>query len=115
MVMRTSDGASTRIASEQARAMLTGRIEAMEFAEEIPLIARMAVDWEGRIWIERTGSEVGQEGLIDLLDLGEGYLGTVDPADLDIPDAFGPGGLAAYVETDEMDVPRVVVRRLVVR
>jgi hypothetical protein len=26
--------------------------------------------------------------------------------------AFGPDGLVAHVETDEMDVPRVVVQRL---
>jgi hypothetical protein len=30
----------------------------------------------------------------------------------EIPSAFGPDGLAAYVELDELDVPTVVVRRL---
>jgi hypothetical protein len=30
----------------------------------------------------------------------------------EIPAAFGPDGLAAYVETDEFEVPVVVVRRL---
>ena len=29
-----------------------------------------------------------------------------------MPDAFGPDGLAAFIETDEFDVETVVVRRL---
>lgn len=29
-----------------------------------------------------------------------------------MPDAFGPDGLAAFIELDEFDVPSVVVRRL---
>jgi hypothetical protein len=29
-----------------------------------------------------------------------------------LPRAFGPNGLAAYIERDELDVPRVVLRRL---
>ena len=39
-------------------------------------------------------------------------LGSVAPEGFRIPDAFGPNGLTAFIETDEMDVPRVVVRRL---
>ena len=40
------------------------------------------------------------------------YLGTLPPDGPRIPDAFGPGGLMAYIETDEMDVPTVRVVRL---
>ena len=29
-----------------------------------------------------------------------------------MPDAFGPNGLAAFIELDEFDVATVVVRRL---
>ncbi|MFV2008104.1 MAG: hypothetical protein ACC667_11700, partial [Longimicrobiales bacterium] len=29
-----------------------------------------------------------------------------------IPDAFGPGGLVAYIERDEFDVPTILVKRL---
>ena len=32
-----------------------------------------------------------------------------------IPDAFGPGGLVAFVERDELDVETVVVKRVVGR
>jgi hypothetical protein len=41
-----------------------------------------------------------------------GYLGTFPPDGLRIPDAFGPDGLLARIETDEYDVPTVVVERL---
>jgi len=84
----------------------------MEFGEEIPVLAGMAVDWEGRIWIERTGSRIGEKGPVDLIDVEGRYVGSVAPEGFRIPDAFGPNGLAAFIETDEMDVPRVVVRRL---
>ena len=29
-----------------------------------------------------------------------------------MPDAFGPGGLVAFVETDEFDVPTIILKRL---
>ena len=29
-----------------------------------------------------------------------------------MPDAFGPNGMAAFIEHDELEVARVVVRRL---
>jgi len=40
---------------------------------------------------------------------------TVESDAFVIPDAFGPNGLAAFIETDELDVPRVVVKRLTMR
>ena len=42
----------------------------MEFAEEMPVIAGMAVDWSGRLWLERTGPRVGEEGPIDIVSPG---------------------------------------------
>ena len=41
------------------------------------------------------------------------YIGTLPPDGLRTPDAFGPDGLLAYIESDEMDVPTVRVVRLV--
>ena len=40
------------------------------------------------------------------------YLGSY-PAGVRMPDAFGPGGLVAFIETDALGVQRVVVRRVV--
>ena len=44
---------------------------------------------------------------------GRRLRGDVSPrGSLEMPDAFGPDGLAAFVETDEFDVPVITVRRL---
>ena len=40
------------------------------------------------------------------------YVGTYATGATAMPSAFGPDGLAAFIETDDFDVPVVVVRRL---
>ena len=40
------------------------------------------------------------------------YVGTLPAGQIKMPDAFGPDGLAAFIETDEFDVPVITVRRL---
>ena len=108
-------GRTGRVAAPDITAMMEGRIQSMEFGEEGPALAGLVTDWAGHLWVKRTGARVGEEGPIDVLS-GEGsYLGTLAPGEFQIPDAFGPDGLAAYIETDEMDVPRVVVKRLTLR
>lgn len=82
------------------------------FAEEIPVIVGMAVDWAGRFWIERSGDRVGEDGPVDVIDSAGRYLGTVDPDGFELPDAFGPAGLMAYIERDELDAPVIVVKRV---
>ncbi len=112
IMMRTDQGATSTIASSQAKAMMEARIETMVFAGEIPVLADLGVDWEGRLWVKRTGADVGDEGPLDLVDGNGVYLGTVSPDEGRIPDAFGPGGLTAVIEEDELGVPTVVVRRV---
>ena len=97
----------------QFRETLAKQVENMLFADEIPVIAGMAVDWEGRIWIARSPVEVGGDPLTDVLTADGDYLGTLPAGGLAIPDAFGPDGLMAYIEADEMGVQRVRVTRLV--
>ena len=41
-----------------------------------------------------------------------GYLGTFATGATAMPSAFGPEGLVAFVERDELDVQTVVVKRL---
>jgi len=108
-------GGTITVGSGQVSDLLRARVEGMEFGPEIPVIERMVVDWDGRIWVERTGRRVGEDGPTDLIDAAGNYLGTLQPGELEIPAAFGPGGLAAWVETDELDVPVVVVKRLTIR
>ena len=55
----------------------------------------------------------GGPGPIDLLASDGGYMGTLPAGGLGIPDAFGPDGMMAYIETGELDVPVVRVIRLV--
>ena len=88
------------------------RIESMEFYHEVPVVRTLRTSWEGTIWVRRRGEEPASDGPIDLLSPDGRYLGTY-PADATaMPRAFGPDGLVAFVERDELDVPTVVVRRL---
>ena len=82
------------------------------FYPEIPVIEGLTTSWEGRIWVERRGDELFEDGPIDVLTADGGYVGTYEAGAIEMPDAFGPDGLAAFLELDEFDIPTVVVRRL---
>lgn len=95
-----------------ASGMERSRIEGMVFAAEIPVVAGLAADPQGRVWVQRTGSVPGTEGSTDIITLEGEYLGTIPPEGVRIPTAFGPDGLIAYLTRDEFDVSVVEVRRL---
>ena len=82
------------------------------FYPEVSVLRNLSTTWEGRIWVERRGDRLEGAGPIDVLTPEGGYIGTFPPGATAMPDAFGPDGLAAFIEKDEMDVARVVVRRL---
>ena len=88
-------------------------IESMQFHSEVPVLTAVRVTWDGSLWVERS-TEPGTNELapIDVLTPDGGYVGTFPAGQLEMPDAFGPDGLAAFVETDEFDVPVITVRRL---
>ena len=88
------------------------RIETLEFAEEIPVVRDLHTSWGGRIWVLRRGEEPVGDGPIDILAADGRYLGSYRTGATRLPDAFGPGGLAAFIERDELDVQTVVVKRL---
>ena len=88
-------------------------VEGLTFADEVPVLYGLKVDWEDQIWIERRGPMGAENGPIDIVKPDGDYVGTVPSEGLRTPDAFGPGGLMAYIELDEMDVPTVRVVRLV--
>jgi len=88
-------------------------VDELRFADEVPVIANMAVDWEDRIWVERTGADGVEPGPIDIVTPEGGYVGTLPADGVRIPSAFGPDGLMAYIEADEFGVPVVRVTRLV--
>lgn len=83
-----------------------------EFFPEIPILRALLTTWEGRIWVQRRGDEPESDGPIDVVTADGRYVGTFATDAVEMPDAFGPNGMAAFIERDEFDVARVVVRRL---
>ncbi len=107
-------GGSVSLPSDFQAQMTAARrttIEEMTFAEEIPAIDDLALDVEGRLWVERTGLP-GEDGSIDVVTPDARYLGTIQPGGLRIPDAFGPDGLMAYAETHDLGYPIVRVLQM---
>jgi len=88
------------------------QIETLEFAEEVPIVRDLRTSWNGRIWVLRRGDEPESDGPIDILAAEGRYLGSYRTGATPLPDAFGPRGLAAFIERDELDVQTVVVKRL---
>lgn len=109
--MMTPDG-NADIGRDQAKAMLERMIANLRFHPVIPVTARVAVDREDRIWVERVGRAVAEDGPVDVITAFGDYVGTIPPGGFRIPDAFGPGGLVAVIERDELDVPTVAVKRI---
>ncbi len=87
-------------------------VDKLTFAEEAPVIANIAVDWEDRIWVERTGEDGTGPGPTDIVTPDGGYVGTLDADGVRIPTAFGPNGLMAYIETDDVGIQVVRVIRM---
>lgn len=85
------------------------RLAELEFADVMPQIHGVRTDLEGRFWIRRDAGPGVREAKIDLLAANGGYIGTLNGVNM--PSAFGPNGLVAYVEPDEMGIQRVIVRR----
>ncbi|MCY4574972.1 MAG: 6-bladed beta-propeller [Gemmatimonadetes bacterium] len=79
---------------------------------EIPVLHGLSTTWEGRIWVQRRGEHPESGGPIDVVTANGEYVGTYSTEATAMPDAFGPDGLAAFIELDEFDVASVVVRRV---
>ena len=107
-------------------------VENASFMPEVPIVRDLRTTWEGAIWLERWGSdplaqvafggegsgsrdretEGAADGWIDVLSPGGDYVGTFSLEETPMPEAFGPGGLVAFVETDDLGVPAIIVKRL---
>ena len=79
---------------------------------ELSVLRELSTTWEGNIWVRRRGDEPESDGPIDVVTVDGRYVGTFRKDATEIPAAFGPDGLAAFIELDELEVARVVVRRL---
>lgn len=98
--------------ADEMRRVRRNQLESLLFADPVPVIRDIGVEWSGRIWVERSPAEPGEPGPIDVIDTEGRYFGTIPPEGPRMPSAFGPNGLIAYIEKDELDVPSVRVMRI---
>lgn len=101
---------------EQSRPALERSIDEMRFYDEISVIVDVKAGWERSVWVARADPDEPwneeAEGPVDVLTRDGRYLGTFAAEAGAMPLAIGPGGLAAYVETDAYDTQTLVIRRL---
>ena len=89
------------------------KIEERGFYPEVPVILELRATWQGGLWIQRPGEDPWDtQGPIDVFGPDRQYVGTFAASTTTMPEAFGPDGLVAYWEIDELDVPSIVVKRL---
>ncbi len=88
-------------------------IEELEFHSELSVIRGLATTWDGHIWVLRCGDGPSDDGPIDVLAPEGRYLGSYRAGAVVMVAAFGPDGLAAIIETDELGVQTVAVMRRV--
>jgi len=100
-VLFQGEGGASPAQAEQIRQAMLAQIT---FAGEIPVISGLAVDSDDRIWVQRSEAH-GARDPTDVLTADGQYFETLSPDELRLPNAFGPGGLMAYVERDEMEAP----------
>jgi hypothetical protein len=112
IVQGPGGGGGQAVSQDAIREMMRGQIAQMRFYPELPVLRELRTSWSGRIWAERRGEQPTEPGPIDVLTPDGGYVGTFRTGTTAMPDAFGPDGLAAFIEADELEVPIVVVRRL---
>lgn len=112
MMVSGPGGGPQAMNQEAIKAMMQGRIEQMQFYHELPVLMGLKTSWSGKIWAQRRGDSPTEPGAIDVITSAGQYVGTYPAGETSVPSAFGPGGLAAYIEADEFEVPVVVVRRL---
>ena len=101
---------------DNMRSLQREAIEDMRFFPEVPVIAAVRTTWDGGLWVQRTVEPgLDEPGPIDVITPDGRYAGTLETGTAalpDMPDAFGPDDLVAFIGADEFDVPVITVRRL---
>ncbi|MYA12061.1 MAG: hypothetical protein F4087_10570 [Gemmatimonadetes bacterium] len=90
-------------------------IENKDYYHELSVIRGLEATWDGHIWVLRWGAEPWSDGPIDVVTQDGRYLGSYPAGMTALPAAFGPDGLAAFIETNELGVQNVVVGRMTAR
>lgn len=87
-------------------------IDGLVFSEVVSIVRELGVSRDGQIWVQRRGEEpLDDDGPIDVLTVDGRYLGSYRAGAM-MPAAFGPDGLIAFIEEDELGVQTVVVKRV---
>ena len=98
------------------RTAQSAAVENMRFFPEVPVISALRATWDGALWVQRSTEPGSDEtGPIDVVAPDGRYAGTLETGTAalpDMPDAFGPDGLVAFIGADEFDVPVVTVWRI---
>ncbi|MGB1656825.1 MAG: 6-bladed beta-propeller [Longimicrobiales bacterium] len=105
-------GAAGPISEDAMLEMMRGQIDQLQFYPELPVLMRLESTWSGKIWAQRRGDAPTDPGAIDIMTPEGQYAGTFPAGSLQMPAAFGPDGLTAWIERDDFDVPTIVVKRL---
>ncbi len=84
--------------------------EARGYAPLVPTIRELLVEPDGTIWVERDWTAPGEHP-IDIIAPDGSYVGTL-PSDVEYPVAFTSAGHAVVIETDDLDVQRLVIYRV---
>lgn len=100
------------LSSSQMDEIRQGMVANLEFYPEVPVLSDVRASWDGRLWVRRWTADASPHGPIDVLSADGVYAGTFAEGATAMPIAFGPDGLAAFAETDDLDVQTIVVKRL---
>ena len=112
---RTGEVVQAIPSAEMRESLMRSRrafLEALPAADEVPVVRDLRTTWDGQIWVRRRGADLLGDGPIDVLTVDGRYLGSY-PSETLMPEAFGPDGLVAFLETGELGESIVVVRRVV--
>ena len=85
-------------------------LEKQGYETALPMIAAIRLSPDGTIWVRRSAIR-DEPAIIDLFAADGAYLGTL-PAGSLFPATFLPDGSPVMLESDEMDIDRVVVYRI---
>ncbi|HSW31425.1 MAG TPA: hypothetical protein VLH75_18200 [Longimicrobiales bacterium] len=105
-------GAGRSLSQDAIKDMMRNQTDQLQFYPELPVLLNLRTGWSGKIWVVRRGQKPTEPGAVDVITPAGQYVGTFAAGSVPLPAAFGPEGLVAFIERDELDVPTVVVKRL---
>lgn len=100
------NGMRMRVGGVDCRVPAAEAVEKRGFGPLVPAIRGIALEPDGTLWVQRTRAR-DHRGSFDVLAPDGAYVGSL--SDAPVPIAFLPDGDVVAIETDAMDVDRLVV------